>query len=87
MKFRKVVNCLAYIGVVIFVIGLALTCIPNKFGDWCNIIVDIAMWLEVAVGIVYAYYYARCKQNSWFMFVFGVIMIALVVILIVKFVA
>lgn len=85
MKFRKFVNFIAYIGIIILVIGLGLNSIPNKFGDWCHIIVDIAMWIEVAVGLIYAYYFARSKDQTWFMFVFGVAMIALITILIVRF--
>ncbi len=84
MKFRKFVNFVAYIGIIVFVIGLCLSCIPNKFGDWCNIIVTIAMWIEVAVGLIYAYYFARSRQESWFMFGYGVMIIALVVLAIVK---
>jgi len=84
MKFRKFINFIAYIGVIILVIGLALNCIPNKFGDWCGIIVKVAMWIEVAVGLIYAYYFATSKQNSWFLFIFGVLIICLVVIAIVK---
>ena len=86
MKFRKLVNFVAYIGIIILVIGLALNCIPNKFGDWCGIIVNIAMWLEVAVGLVYAYYFARSRQASWFMFLYGISIIAMIVIFIVRFV-
>lgn len=84
MKFRKFVNFIAFVGIIILVVGLALNCIPNKFGDWCRIIVDIAMWIEVAVGLIYAYYFARSRQASWFMFVYGVAIISLVVIVIVK---
>jgi len=84
MKFRKFVNFIAFIGIIILVIGLGLNSIPNKFGDWCRIIVDIAMWIEVAVGLIYAYYFARSKDQSWFMFLYGVSIIALVVILIIK---
>ena len=61
MKFRKFVNFIAYAGIIILVIGLGLSSIPNKFGDWCRIIVDIAMWIEVAVGIIYAYYFQSVK--------------------------
>ena len=85
MKFRKFVNFVAFIGIIVLVVGLGLNCIPNKFGDWCGIIVTIAMWIEVAAGIVYAYYFARSREESWFMFLFGVAMIALVVIMIIKF--
>ncbi len=85
MKFRKFVNFIAFIGIIILVVGLGLTCIPNKFGDWCGIIVDIAMWLEVAVGLIYAYYFARSREESWFMFLYGVAIIAMVVIAIVRF--
>ena len=84
MKFRKLVNFVAYIGIIILVIGLALNCIPNKFGDWCGVIVNIAMWIEVAVGVVYAYYFARSREASWYMFGFGLAMIALITILIIK---
>jgi len=84
MKFRKFVNFVAYLGVVVLVVGLLLSSIPNKFGDWCNIIVDIALWIEVAVGLVYAYYFARSRQESWFLFGYGVMMIALIVLVIVK---
>ena len=84
MKFRKLVNFVAYIGIIILVIGLALNCIPNKFGEWCGVIVNIAMWIEVAVGVVYAYYFARSREASWYMFGFGLAMIALITILIIK---
>ena len=84
MKFRKFVNFIAYLGIIILVIGLALNSIPNKFGDWCHIIVDIAMWIEVAVGLIYAYYFARSKEQSWFMFLYGVSIIALIVIAIIR---
>ena len=84
MKFRKFINFVAYLGIIVLVIGLCLSSIPNKFGDWCNIIVDIAMWLEVAVGLVYAYYFARSRQASWFMFLFGVSIIAIIVLVIVR---
>ncbi len=87
MKFRKFINFIAYLGIIILVIGLGLNSIPNKFGDWCGIIVDIAMWIEVAVGIIYAYYFARSRQESWFMFAYGVAIIALVVIVIIRFLA
>ena len=86
MKFRKFVNFVAFVGIIILVVGLGLTCIPNKFGDWCGIIVDIAMWIEVAVGMIYAYYFARSREESWFMFLYGVAIIALIVIVIVRFV-
>ena len=85
MKFRKFVNFVAFIGIIILVVGLGLNCIPNKFGDWCGIIIQIAMWIEVAVGLVYAFYFVRSREESWFMFLFGVAMIALVVVLIIKF--
>ena len=85
MKFRKFINFIAFVGIIILVVGLGLSSIPNKFGDWCNIIVDIAMWIEVAVGLVYAFYFARSKQASWFMFAYGVSIIALIVMVIVKF--
>ncbi len=85
MKFRKCVNFIAYIGMFVLVIGLALNSIPNKFGYWCGIIVDIALWIEMAVGLVYAYYFARSRQESWFMFLFGVMIIALITIVIVRF--
>lgn len=85
MKFRKFVNFVAYMGIVVLVIGLALSFIPNNFGDWCNNIVNVAMWIEVAVGFVYAYYFARSKEQSWYMFGFGVIVIAVIVMIIVKF--
>ena len=84
MKFRKFVNFVAYIGIIILVVGLALNLIPNKFGDWCGIIVTIAMWIEVAVGLIYAYYFARSKDQSWFMFLYGATIIALVVISVIK---
>ena len=87
MKFRKFVNFIAFIGIIILVVGLGLNSIPNKFGDWCHIIVDIAMWIEVAVGLIYAYYFARSREESWFMFLYGVSIIALIVIVIVRFVA
>ena len=85
MKFRKFVNFIAYLGIIILVIGLGLNSIPNKFGDWCGIIVDIALWTEVVVGFVYAYYFARSRQESWFMFAFGVAVIAIITIIIVRF--
>ena len=85
MKFRKFVNFVAFVGIIVLTIGLGLTCIPNKFGDWCNIIVDIAMWIEVAVGFVYAYFFVRSRDLSWFVFLFGVAIFALVTIVIVKF--
>ena len=85
MKFRKFVNFVAFIGIIILVVGLGLNCIPNKFGDWCSVIVKIAMWIEVAVGLIYAFYFARSREESWFMFLFGVAMIALLVIIIVQF--
>ena len=85
MKFRKFINFVAYVGIIVLVIGLALNLIPNKFGDWCGIIVDIAMWIEVAVGIIYAYYFARSRQGSWFIFGYGLAIIAFIVILIIKF--
>lgn len=87
MKFRKFVNFVAYIGILVLIIGLALSFIPNGFGDWCKIIVKIAMWIEVAVGMVYAFYFARSREESWFMFGFGVMVIALTVIIIIKFTA
>ena len=87
MKFRKFVNFIAFIGIIVLVVGFMLNTIPNKFGDWCGIIVDIAMWIEVAVGLIYAYYFARSKDQSWFMFLYGVAIIVLVVMIIVKFVA
>ena len=37
MKFRKFVNFIAYLGIIILVVGLGLNSIPNKFGDWCKI--------------------------------------------------
>ena len=86
MKFRKFINFIAFVGIIILVVGLALNCIPNKFGDLCGIIVDIAMWIEVAVGLIYAYYFARSREESWFMFLYGVSIIALIVIAIVRFV-
>ena len=85
MKFRKFINFIAFVGIIILVVGLGLSSIPNKFGEWCNIIVDIAMWIEVVVGLVYAFYFARSKQASWFMFAYGVAIIALIVMIIVKF--
>ena len=85
MKFRKFVNFVAFVGIIILVIGLGLNCIPNKFGDLCGIIVQIAMWIEVVVGLVYAFYFARSRQASWYMFIYGVLIIALVVIVIAKF--
>ena len=85
MKFRKFVNFIAYLGIIILVIGMGLNSIPNKFGDWCGIIVDIAMWIEVAVGLIYAYYFARSRQASWFMFVYGLVIIAFIVMIILKF--
>ena len=84
MKFRKFVNFIAFIGIIILVIGLGLNSIPNKFGDWCGIIVDIAMWIEVAVGLVYAYYFACSKQQSCFVIVYGIAIISLAVIIIVR---
>ena len=84
MKFRKFVNFVAYVGIIILVIGLALSFIPNKFGDWCGIIVNIAMWIEVAVGFIYAYYFARSRDKSWFMFGFGVAVIAFVTMIIIN---
>lgn len=84
MKFRKFVNFIAFVGIIILVVGLALNCIPNKFGDWCGTIVDIAMWIEVSVGVIYAYYFARSRQASWFMFIYGLAIISLIVIVIVK---
>lgn len=85
MKFRKFVNFVAFLGIIILVVGLGLNSIPNKFGNWCEIIVTIAMWIEVAVGFVYAYYFARSRQESWFMFLFGVAMVALITMIIVRF--
>ena len=85
MKFRKFVNFVAFIGIIILAVGLCLSAIPNKFGAWCNIIVTIAMWIEVAVGLVYAYYFVRSKEQSWFMFLFGVAIIAVITMIIVKF--
>lgn len=85
MKFRKFVNFVAFLGIIILVVGLGLNSIPNKFGNWCEIIVTIAMWIEVAVGFVYAYYFARSRQESWFMFLFGVAIIALITMIIVRF--
>ena len=85
MKFRKFVNFVAFLGIIILVVGLGLNSIPNKFGDWCHIIVDIAMWIEVLVGLIYAYYFARSREESWFMFLFGVSIIALITIVIVRF--
>ena len=84
MKFRKFINFTAFMGIIILVVGLGLNSIPNKFGDWCNIIVTIAMWIEVAVGLIYAYYFARSRQASWFMFLYGISIIALIVIVIVR---
>lgn len=85
MKFRKFVNFVAFLGIIILVVGLGLNSIPNKFGDWCEIIVQIAMWIEVAVGLIYAYYFARSREESWFMFLYGVSIIALIVIVIIRF--
>ncbi len=86
MKFRKFINFIAFVGIIILVVGLGLNCIPNKFGEWCGIIVQIAMWIEVVAGLVYAFYFARSRQASWYMFIYGVAIIALIVIIIVKFV-
>ncbi len=85
MKFRKFVNFIAFLGIIVLVIGLGLSLIPNKFGDWCSIIVKIAMWIEVAVGMVYAFYFVRSREESWFMFLYGVAIIGLLVIAIIKF--
>lgn len=85
MKFRKFVNFIAFLGVMVLVVGFILNSIPNKFGDWCKIIVTIAMWIEVAVGVIYAYYFARSREESWFMFAYGVAIIALITTIIVRF--
>ena len=87
MKFRKFINFIAFVGIIILVVGLGLNCIPNKFGERCGIIVNIAMWIEVVAGLVYAFYFARSRQASWYMFIYGVAIIALIVIIIVKFVS
>lgn len=85
MKFRKFINLVAYLGIILLMIGLALNSIPNKFGSWCKVVVNIAMCIEVVVGIVYAFYYARSQEQTAYMIVFGVAMIVIVTILIVKF--
>ena len=84
MKFRKFINFIAFVGIIILAVGLALNSIPNKFGDWCGVIVQIAMWIEVVVGLVYAFYFARSKQASWFMFIYGVAIIAVIVTVIIR---
>jgi len=84
MKFRKFINFIAFIGIIVLAVGLCLNAIPNKFGDWCQIIVTIAMWIEVVVGLVYAYYFVRSKEQSWYMFLFGVAIIAVITMVIVK---
>lgn len=84
MKFRKFINLIAYLGIIVLMIGLALSSFNNKFGDWCQIIVKIAMWIEVAVGVVYAFYYARSQEQTAYMLVFGVAMIVIVTIIIIR---
>lgn len=84
MRFRKFINLIAYLGIIVLMIGLALSSFNNKFGDWCQIIVKIAMWIEVAVGVVYAFYYARSQEQTAYMLVFGVAMIVIVTIIIIR---
>lgn len=84
MKFRKFINLIAYLGIIVLMMGLALSSFNNKFGDWCEIIVKIAMWIEVAVGVVYAFYYARSQEQAMYMMLFGVAMIVIVTIIIIK---
>lgn len=87
MKFRKFINFIAYLGIIILAVGLCLSAIPNKFGNMCEIIVEVAMWIEAVVGLVYAYYFARSREQSWFMFIFGVAIIAVITMVIIKLVA
>ncbi len=61
-----------------------LNAIPGKFGDACGILVTIAMCVEVAVGVVYSYLYARSKQQLAFMLIFGICVVIIVSMLIVK---
>lgn len=84
MKFRKFVNCVAYIGIVFLAIAMLLSAIPGKFGNWCNILVTIAMCIEVAVGLIYAYLYARSKQQFAFMIIFMICALIIVTMLIIK---
>ena len=85
MKFRRFINCFAYIGIVFLAIALGLSAIPNKFGDMCMSLVYIAMSCEVVVGIVYAYLYARSKEQMWITIVFGLAVVTIVAMVIIKF--
>ena len=84
MKFRKFINCIAYIGIVFLAFSLLLNAIPGKFGNWCSILVTIAMCIEVAVGLIYAYLYSRSKQQFAFMIVFMICVLIIITMLIVK---
>ena len=84
MKFRKFINFFFFFCMIILTIGLCLSAIPNKFGDMCEIIVQIGMWIEVGVGVIYSYFFARSKEQSWFMFGFGIAVIALITLIIIN---
>ena len=85
MKFRRFINCFAYIGIVFLAVALGLSAIPNKLGDICQILVYIAMSCEVVVGIVYAYLYTRSKEQIWITVVFGLAVVTIVAMVIIKF--
>lgn len=84
MKFRKFINFLAYIGIVFLAIAMLLNAMPNKVGEWSEVLVTSAMIIEVAVGVIYSYLYARSKQQYAFMIVFGVSMIIIITLLVVR---
>ena len=84
MRFRKFVNAIAFIGIIFLAVAMLLSAIPGKFGNWCDILVTIAMCVEVAVGFVYAYLYARSKQQFAFMLIFMICALIIITMLIVK---
>ena len=86
MKFRRFVNCVAYIGIVLLAVALILSAIPNKIGTMCQVLVYIAMAVEVVVGVVYAYLYARSKEQLWITIMFGIAVVAIIAMVIIKYV-
>lgn len=75
---KKVVNFFAYVAIIFVAIAITLGTI------WDDIVVlrRIGEIMAYAITGISAFYYARSKQNAWFMIVFAIASILIILMLV-----
>ena len=78
MKMKKIINFIAYVAIIF----VALALVIGSFWSKASVLRDIAEVLAYGITGISAFYFARSRQNKWFMVAFILASVIVVVTLV-----